>query len=59
MMTNNHDGARPLNMIEDELADEDLSSISGGDKKAISPKPTPKPEPYMVVTMEQVLVSSY
>jgi len=40
-------------------ADAELNIVSGGDKKTTAPKPTPKPETYMVYTMEQVLVSSY
>jgi hypothetical protein len=59
MMTNDHRGARPLDAIEGEIADAELNAISGGEKKAPTPKPTPKPETYMVYTMHEVLVSSY
>jgi hypothetical protein len=59
-MTNgNFDGARTLNAIEGNMVDTELDGVSGGDKKTTTPKPTPKPEQFMVVTLEQVLVSSY
>lgn len=59
MMTNKHSDARSLNRIEGNIADAELNSVSGGDKKTTTPKPTTKPEKFMVFTLEQVLVSSY
>jgi len=59
MMTGNIGGARTLNAIAGNMVDAELDGVSGGDKKTTTPKPTPKPEQFMVVTLEQVLVSSY
>jgi hypothetical protein len=59
MMTGNIGGAPTLNAIEGNMVDTELDGVSGGDKKTTTPKPTPKPEQFMVVTLEQVLVSSY
>ena len=59
MMTGNIGGARTLNAIAGNMVDAELDGVSGGDKKATTPKPTPKPETYMVYTMENVLISSF
>lgn len=61
-MTENFGGARSLNAIEGKMADAELDIVSGGDKATTTTtKGTakPKPEKYMVYTMEEVLVSSY
>jgi hypothetical protein len=61
MMTENFCGARSLNAIDGRIADAELNNVSGGNKAAATKgttKPT-RPVEYMVVTMEQVLVSSY
>ena len=59
MMTNDYSGVRPLNAIAGKIADAELDSVCGGDKKTTTPKPTTKPEKFLVYTLEQVLVSSY
>ena len=60
-MTENFSGAGSLNAIEGRIADAELNIVSGGNKAAATKgttKPT-RPVEYMVITMEQVLVSSY
>jgi hypothetical protein len=61
MATENQSQAPSLNEIKGEIADAELTAVSGGDK-ATPPKPTPKPttkstEPYLVVTMNDVIIS--
>jgi hypothetical protein len=60
MTTSNPRAVRSLNGIQGEIADAELNNVAGGDKSTT--KTTTKPEPPikpLVVTMEQVLVSSY
>ena len=60
-MTENFSGARSLNAIEGKIADAELNNVSGGNKATTTKgttKPT-RPVEFMVVTLEQVLVSSY
>ena len=59
MKTNDHSGARSLSEIHGGIAEADLDSVCGGEKKTTTPKPTPKPVQYMEYKMENVLVSSY
>jgi bacteriocin-like protein len=44
-----------------ELTEQELSQVSGGDGKTKAPPPAPKTdkEPYLVVTLDQALISSY
>ena len=61
MMTRKFGAARNHSAIEGNIADAELDNISGGDK-ATTTKGTTKttpPEKFLVVTLEQVLVSSY
>jgi hypothetical protein len=63
MATDNQSQTPSLNKIEGEIADAELNSVSGGDK-ATTAKPTTKPttkptEPYLVVTIENTIITSY
>ena len=58
-MTGKQSRIYQLNEINGGIAEADLDSVCGGDKKTTTPKPTTKPIEYMVYKMEQVLVSSY
>jgi hypothetical protein len=58
-MTMNQIRKHQLNEINGGIAEADLDTVSGGDKKTTTPKPTTKPIEYMVIKLEQVFVSSY
>jgi hypothetical protein len=61
MAIDNQSQTPSLNKIEGEIADADLNAVSGGDKAATS-KPPPKTttkEPFLVVTMENPIITSY
>jgi hypothetical protein len=59
MMTGKHNSARSLDGIGSHVADAELNSVSGGDKKTTTkPTTTPTIKP-IVFTLQQVLVSSY
>lgn len=58
MITAKHNSAVSLHEIAGNIADAELDGVSGGDKKTTTTKPT-KPKEYLVVTMNDVLISSY
>ena len=43
--------------VSEELSDEELNNISGGDGK--KPAPPPKPHEYLVFTLENTTISNY
>jgi hypothetical protein len=58
MATEIQSQAPSLNEIKGEIADAELGAVAGGDK-ATTTKPTTKPtEPYLVITMHDVIISS-
>jgi hypothetical protein len=56
MSIENESRAPSLNEIKGEIADAELNSVSGGDK-ATTTKTTTKPKDYLVITMQDVIVS--
>ncbi len=62
MSIENQSRARSLNEIKGEIADAELNSVSGGDKATTTKtttKQTSKPSDYLVITMQDVMISNY
>jgi hypothetical protein len=60
MSIENESRAPSLNEIKGEITDAELNSVSGGDKATTTKtttKPTTKPKDYLVVTMQDVIIT--